>query len=87
MRVKEKLKNMKNCGVKSDLIISVDLISSVTKNSDDYNEKYMKHKFHSDDDWCLNKTIDTAQKWSFPLRISSLNVTKSPGNCEFGHIY
>ena len=29
----------------------------------------------------------TAQKWSFPVRISSLNVAKSAGNCEFGHIY
>ena len=28
----------------------------------------------------------TAQK-SFPLRISSVNVTKSAGNCGFGHIY
>ena len=24
---------------------------------------------------------------SFPLRISSVNVTKSAGNCGFGHIY
>ena len=27
------------------------------------------------------------KKWSFPLRISSVNVTKSAGNCGFGHIY
>ena len=27
------------------------------------------------------------KKWSFPLRISSVNVTKSVGNCGFGHIY
>ena len=28
------------------------------------------------------------KKWSFPLRISSINVTKSVGNCEFiGHSY
>ena len=27
------------------------------------------------------------KKWSFPLGISSLNVTKSTGNCGFGHIY
>ena len=26
------------------------------------------------------------KKWSFPLRISSVNVTKSAGNCGFGHI-
>ena len=27
------------------------------------------------------------KKWSFPLRISSVNVTKSAGKCGFGHIY
>ena len=26
------------------------------------------------------------KKWRFPLRISSVNVTKSAGNCGFGHI-
>ena len=29
----------------------------------------------------------TAKKLSFPLRISSVNVTKSAGICLFGHIY
>ena len=27
------------------------------------------------------------KKWSFPLRISSVNVTKSTGNCGFDYIY
>ena len=27
------------------------------------------------------------KKWSFPLRISSVNVNESAVNCEFGHIY
>ena len=27
------------------------------------------------------------KKWSFPLRISSVNVTKSSRNCWFGRIY
>ena len=27
------------------------------------------------------------KKWSFPLKISSVNVTKFAGNCGFGHIY
>ena len=27
------------------------------------------------------------KKWSFPLRIALINVTKSAENCEFGHIY
>ena len=34
-----------------------DLIRSITK-SDDYEEKYMKIKFNSDDVLCLNKTIE-----------------------------
>ena len=25
--------------------------------------------------------------WSFPLRIALVNVTKSAGNCRFGHMY
>ena len=32
-----------------------DLIRSITKNSDDYDEKYMKIKFNSDDELPLNK--------------------------------
>ena len=27
------------------------------------------------------------KNWSFPLRISSVNVTKSTGICRFGHVY
>ena len=34
-----------------------DLIRSITKNSDDYDEKYMKIKFNPDDELPLNKTI------------------------------
>ena len=34
-----------------------DLIISITKFSDDYDEKYMKIKFNSDDKLALNKTI------------------------------
>ena len=37
-----------------------DLIRSITKNSDDYDEKYMKIKFNSDDRLPLNKTIEIA---------------------------
>ena len=29
----------------------------------------------------------TPQKWGFSLKISSVNVTKSVGDCGFGHIY
>ena len=35
-----------------------DVISSITKNSDDYGEKYMKIKFNSDDELPLNKTLE-----------------------------
>ena len=35
-----------------------DLIRSMTKNSDDYDEKYMKIKFNLDDELPLNKTIE-----------------------------
>ena len=33
------------------------------------------------------KIITLLKKISFSLRISSVNVTKSAGNCGFGHIY
>ena len=35
-----------------------DLIRSITKNSGDYDKKYMKIKFNSDDKLLLNKTIE-----------------------------
>ena len=37
-----------------------DLVRSITKNSDDYEEKYMKVKFNSDDEFSLlfYKTIE-----------------------------
>ena len=35
-----------------------DLIRSVTKNSDNYDKKYMKIKFDSDNNLPLNKTIE-----------------------------
>ena len=31
--------------------------------------------------------ITLHKKWSLPLRISSVNETKSVENCGFGHIY
>ena len=36
----------------------------------------------------INYTLETLhKKWSFSLRTSSVNVTKSEGNWGFGHIY
>ena len=37
--------------------------------------------------YAANLAITLHKKWSFPLRISSVNVTKSAGNCGFGPIY
>ena len=42
---------MKNCGLKPEII-------SVTTKPDDYDEKYIKIKFDSDDELPLNKTIE-----------------------------
>ena len=49
MTAEKKMKNMKTCGVKSEII------RSMTKNSDGYNETYMKIKFNLDDKLPLNK--------------------------------
>ena len=35
-----------------------DLIRSITKNWDDYDEEYLKIKFDSDDELPLNKTVE-----------------------------
>ena len=40
--------------------------------------------------WLISKFVSTLalhKKWSFPLRISSVNVTKSGVSCGFDHIY
>ena len=34
-----------------------------------------------------SQILKLQKKWSFPLRISSVNMTKSAGICGFGHIY
>ena len=50
---KEKIKKFEELWIKIR-----DLIRSITKNSDDYDEKYMKIKFNLDDELPLNKTIE-----------------------------
>ena len=50
---KEKIKNYEELWIKIR-----DLIRSITKNLDDYDEKYMKIKFDSDDNLPLSKTIE-----------------------------
>ena len=37
--------------------------------------------------WFIRKSVYYTNNWSFPLRISLVNVTKFAGNCGFGHIY
>ena len=40
--------------------LKYDLIWSITKNLDDYDEKYMKIKLNSDDELPINKSIEIA---------------------------
>ena len=49
---KEKIKKYEELWIKIK-----DLMRSITKKSDDYDQKYMKIKFNSDDELPLNKTI------------------------------
>ena len=59
------------CSVKSNRLQGMSRLFSVG-----YSEKYVQD------------IQDTPhKKWSFPLRISSVNVTKSAGNCGLGRIY
>ena len=62
---KEKIKKYKELWIKN-------LIKSITKNSDDYDEKYIKIKFNLDDNLLLNK-----------IKIKSENELKEIGvrNC------
>ena len=53
MKARKKNKNTKNWGIKFR-----DLIRSITKNSDDYDENYMKIKFNLDDELPLNRMIE-----------------------------
>ena len=53
MRAKKKLKEYEELWSKSR-----HLITSITKNSDDYDKRYMKIKFNSDDELLLSKTIE-----------------------------
>ena len=57
MKAKKKLKNE---GLWSKIR---DIIRSITKNSDDYDEKYIKIKLNSDDHLSLNKTIEILSKF------------------------
>ena len=47
-----------------------DLIRSINKHSDDYDEKYIKIKFVLDDDSSLNKKIGIHDMWIVADRFS-----------------
>ena len=49
MKSKKKFKNMKNCGLISEILLS--------QYEDDYDEKYMKINSNSNDELPLNKTV------------------------------
>ena len=51
---KEKIKKYEELWIKIR-----DLIRSITKNLDDYDEKYIKTKFDSDEELPLNKIIES----------------------------
>ena len=53
----ESKEKIKKYGLKLWIKIK-DLIRSVNKKSDDYDEKYIKIKFDSDDELPLNKTVE-----------------------------
>ena len=74
---KEKIKKFEELWIKIR-----DLIRSITKNSDDYDDKYMKIKYNSDDELPLNKTIEiptmtvVVRAFLKDLYIKGLNVKK-----------
>ena len=53
MKAKKKFKKYEDLWIKIS-----DLIRSITKRSDDYDEKYIKVKFDLDDELPLNKTTE-----------------------------
>ena len=69
---KEKIKKYKKLWSKIR-----DWIRSITKNSDDFNEKYIKIKFNSDDELSLNKAI----------KIPSITIVVSTGFHENDKYY
>ena len=49
------------------------------------NEIVLRTVYNGELEGFIKKSLQ--KKLSFPLRISSVNVTKSAGKCGFGHIY
>ena len=70
MRAKKKFKKYEELWSKIK-----DLIRSITKNSDEYDEKYMKIKFNSDEELPVNKTTKILSL-IIPFRAVSLEKDK-----------
>ena len=56
----------------------------ITQNTDTFYSVINTKDFIRNDS---NEDEKLHKKWSFPLRISPINVTKSTVSCGFGHIY
>ena len=56
--------------------------SKLSKTVQNFEYKILSARFIS----CVT-SIALHKKWNFPLKISSVNVTKSAAFCGFGHIY
>ena len=69
-----------DCSTIVDTIVQ-QLLSRLFISQDSVKNCAMYQRYTHDPTFTLHK------KWSFPLRISSVNVTKFAGNYRFGHIY
>ena len=85
-----KLKNIHNFFIKNIFIniLAFSTLSHLQAESRAYNKRFyymlflLLLQFHAPIKW-----LTLHKKWSFPLRISSVNVTKFAWNCGFGHVY
>ena len=71
---------MQNFVVKSE-----NIIRSITKNSDDYDEKYMKVKFNLDDELPLNKMIEITSMTIVVRAVFHENNKKELKECDISH--
>ena len=71
----------------------VELNIKIKKPKDNFNSNndsdnnYFYNDYNNNNPLDYKNHVTLNKKWSFPLRISSVNVTKSAGSCGFGHIY
>ena len=76
MESKEKIKKYKKLWSKVR-----DLIRTITKNSADYDKKYMQIKFNSDDELPLNKMIE------IPSMITVVRAVLHKNNKYYPHVF